>query len=320
MSESTAKESKNQQAPPPMGGLKIWLSGFITGSISRTIVHPIDTGKARMQVIKSKLKFSDLRKTGLLNTLQNLYKAEGIKGLYRGLPFSCLAGGPASGLYFYIYDRSKKTLSRLTHTENSFLVGFTSGIIAESISCVLWVPIDVIKERLQVQSLLKTYKYEGSIDAVRQIHRQEGLRALYKAYGATLLTFGPFTGISLALYDLFKNKWAGPEGSLGLGQSFLMSSTAGLIASVVTNPLDVVKVRMQVQRAELAPGQRLEQGRFNYRNAFHGLGLLFKGEGVIGLFKGVVGRILFGASTSALHLSLNDFVKYRLLKNFDGRY
>src|SRR5690348_2932199 len=37
-------------------------------------------------------------------------------------------------------------------TSSPFISHFTAGLIAECFSCVLWLPIDVIKERLQVQS------------------------------------------------------------------------------------------------------------------------------------------------------------------------
>ena len=294
--------------------LKVLLSGYITGCITRTLIHSIDTTKARLQVMKSKLSLSEFSKTGFTRTLVNTYKQEGIRGLYRGLGISVLAGGPATALYFYTYDRSKNYLSSLTKTQNSFWVLFTSGIIAEICSCVLWVPIDVIKERQQVMTLLKTYHYSSSIDAIRQIHATEGIPALYRAYGATILTFGPFTGISLALYDKLKQWFGFTHGQQTFAQSVLLSGISGVVASIVTNPVDVVKVRMQVQRAE-SKGQDPSHGRFGYRNSFQGMVKLFGNEGFFGLFRGLFARMLFGTMSAALHLPINDFVKYKLLKN-----
>lgn len=77
-------------------------------------------------------------------------------------------------------------------------------MIAETVSCVLWVPIDILKERLQVQHELKSYHYKNTFDAIRQISKGEGFLGLYRAYGATVMAFGPYTGISLALYDKIK--------------------------------------------------------------------------------------------------------------------
>ena len=88
------------------------------------MIQPIDTTKARLQVMKSKLSLGELSKTGFTRTLVNTYKQEGARGLYRGLVIGLLAGGPASALYFYTYERSKKYLSTVTKTQNSFWVLF----------------------------------------------------------------------------------------------------------------------------------------------------------------------------------------------------
>lgn len=45
-----------------------------------------------------------------------------------------------------------------------------SGFVAEIASCALWLPIDVIKERLQVQSELSVYSYKGPKEAIKKIH------------------------------------------------------------------------------------------------------------------------------------------------------
>ena len=42
-------------------------------------------------------------------------------------------------------------------------------MFAETVACMLFVPIDVIKERRQVQINIKKYHYNNDIDAIRQI-------------------------------------------------------------------------------------------------------------------------------------------------------
>jgi hypothetical protein len=75
-------------------------------------------------------------------------------------------------------------------------------------SCSVFVPVDVIKERLQVQSSSSSSKsyqqqvvYKSSFDALKTIGRTEGLRGVYKGYFATLACFGPFSAIYFMLYD-----------------------------------------------------------------------------------------------------------------------
>lgn len=64
---------------------------------------------------------------------------------------------------------------------NSAVNHLLSGLFAEVISCALWLPIDVIKERLQVQSELNNiYSYKGPLDAAKKISRSEGPVGLYR--------------------------------------------------------------------------------------------------------------------------------------------
>ncbi len=76
--------------------------------------------------------------------------------------------------------------------------------VTETVCCIFYVPVDVIKERLQIQSkgIQLEYTYSGTMDAFRQIASQEGARGIYKGYSATLLSYGPFS----ALYFLFYEK------------------------------------------------------------------------------------------------------------------
>ncbi len=93
-----------------------------------------------------------------------------------------------------------------------FLISFTAGIMAEALSCILWVPIDVIKERMQVQQIPMSSSqyhsnppyYRNVAHAVRSIVGSEGLRGLYRGYGATLWSFGPYSAIFFLCYEYNK--------------------------------------------------------------------------------------------------------------------
>jgi len=164
------------------------LASCVAGFASRVICHPIDTLKARLQAAQGSMP-------------------SGAGGLYRGLTAALIGGVPATCLYLSSYELSKKTLSSTPVIQDSpFAVYFVSGILAEGVSCSVFVPTDVIKERLQVQGSASPYKYKGSFDALRQIMSQEGLRGLYKGYGASLLSFGPFSALYFVFYEGLKKK------------------------------------------------------------------------------------------------------------------
>jgi hypothetical protein len=77
------------------------------------------------------------------------------------------------------------------------------------------VPVDVVKERLQIQrhvvssgtgagagagSEAAPY-YKSSMDAVKTIFQTEGIRGIYRGYAATLLSFGPFSALYFSFYE-----------------------------------------------------------------------------------------------------------------------
>ena len=141
------------------------VSSLFAGSIARSITHPIDTIKAKLQVQQGseKVEFTSMR-DAVKVTLRN----ESIRGLYQGLPIAVVGSLPACVLYFVSYEGSKTALLNYPKiNDNKFLAYLTSGMIAETVACAIFVPVDVIKERLQVQSNMKSYKYNGGVDAIR---------------------------------------------------------------------------------------------------------------------------------------------------------
>lgn len=199
-------------------------------------------------------------------------------GLYRGFAIHTLGSIPAGALYFggYEWFKAKVLTQNQWFEERPFIAYLAGGIFAETVACLLFVPVDVIKERRQVQSDLKTYNYKNDLDAIRQIKATEGLKGLYRAYGATILSFGPFSALYFLFYEKIKeqvtnfsasdyvnrvknvdqnqqtlSKKDQPKNEQDISSMGAMfcSMQAGILASVLTNPLDMAKLRLQVQRA-----------------------------------------------------------------------
>lgn len=227
-------------------------------------------------------------------------------------------GAPATCLFFGAYETFKSIYREKAGLKNDMAINFLSGMSAEAVSCLLWLPIDIVKERQQVQSIIKVYNYKNSVDAIRQILDREGIIGLYRAYGATILSFGPMLGINLMLYEKLK-KVFGVEKNGSIVQSFAIAFTSGTIASLITNPFDLVKVRMQVQRAELSMRDdgRIELGRFGYRNVFHGMQKAVRNEGFLSLWKGCGSRILYMALQGGINLSMLDKIRNTIIKKIE---
>lgn len=301
------------------------ISGLFSGSIAKLFTHPIDTVKAKIQVETGKSK--------ILNVFQTTMKNEGLRGLYKGLPVSIVGSMPASVLYFGSYEWAKKKLLTFKNfSQGEFLMYFLGGMFAETISCLIYVPVDVIKERRQVQNNLKSYAYKSDLDALVTILNQEKLRGLYKAYGATVLSFGPMSAFYFMFYEYFKgffvrndakiyiqrvkkeevDKLRDMKLDISFSQSLVCSALAGALASLITNPLDLVKLRMQVQRAS----ESYRTDKAVYKNLAQGIQLIAKTEGVGGLYKGSIARALYHTPTTAISMSILELMKPFVRKVF----
>ena len=289
------------------------------GTVARLVCHPVDTLKAKIQAAKVR------------NLPGGALAGLSVKSLYRGLGVTLIGGTPAVCLYLTTYDASKKHLSAYGSGDgDSFGVHFASGIIAEIVSCALFVPTDVIKERMQVQGGSKgsgRAYYKSTWDAISTIAKHEGIGyGLYKGYGASLLSFGPFSALYFGLYEDFKPRAAAYFGesssNSGTDGSFvsnlIASASAGAIASYVTNPLDLAKLRLQIARMDDVTAssssrpvhdKAVTQEVRASNNTFRMLAHVFRQEGVRGLYRGAFTRVLFHMPSTAITLACYDECK-----------
>lgn len=156
---------------------------------------------------------------GIRDVAAATMRNEGIRGFYQGIGAVLVGGVPGIVIYISTYEKSRDFLETKFPVLNRYpsISYLCSGMIAEVACCTVFVPVDVVKERLQIQSVIPTtptyssspsspaeqtkMKYRGSYDALRTIVRSEGLRGIYKGYGATLLSYGPFSALYFLVYE-----------------------------------------------------------------------------------------------------------------------
>ena len=305
---------KNVSSPLP--DLYAVASGSaLSGMLSRIPLHPLDTIKSQMQVQTSNTRGELLRVLGRA-------RSQGVTTLYRGFPIAFVGSAPASLLYFSTYELAKRFAARETPSIPSAVVHLTAGMLAEAVSCVFWVPIDVIKERQQVQGVtsgVEGSRGAGTLETVRTIIRTEGLRGIYKGYGATLASFGPFSALYFTFYEKLKVASEGatntaPGSMLPLAWQIGCASSAGAGASVLTSPLDLVKLRLQVQRGFPLSGDTLVGSGSTpwgavYTGIPHALREIVRSEGPLALFRGAGARVAFHSTSTALTMTLFETCK-----------
>ena len=196
------------------------IAGASAGIISDGVTYPISTAKSRLQVAK----VVGTKPPSTSTVLMNIVRTEGWMKLYSGFGTVAVAA-PARALYFLGYELSRRQGDKLfgpNHPATSFL----SGPIAQLSGSLLWVPMDVVKERLQIQrsplpanasaeaiaaaaaSTHGNTRFTGSLNAATTILRDEGIRGWYRGYWAHQCVWGPFNAVYFTGYEFLKQQWS----------------------------------------------------------------------------------------------------------------
>eukprot|EP00850_Spirogloea_muscicola_P006606 SM000031S11615 [mRNA] locus=s31:719788:721008:+ [translate_table: standard] len=145
------------------------------------------------------------RYTSIVDAFTKIVKAEGVRGLYRGV-------GPNAQRAFLVnmgelacYDQAKQSVIRsgllqdniFAHTAASVM----SGLCATTLSC----PADVVKTRMMNQAARGPAEgapmYRSSIDCLMKTVKAEGIFALWKGFFPTWARLGPWQFVFWVSYE-----------------------------------------------------------------------------------------------------------------------
>eukprot|EP00758_Cryptobia_borreli_P001237 Tbor_TRINITY_DN2060_c0_g1::TRINITY_DN2060_c0_g1_i1::g.12067::m.12067 len=293
--------------------------GGISGTLCRLPTHPLDT-------CKTVAFSSDRENPSFIQTAKRIWKREGFTGFYRGVGITVIGAFPGNALYFVTYDSLKK-FSLSFDSSSSELEGVSTimsyiprsfihlgcGFGAETVSCAIWVPVDVVKERLQSQGPNIQGRYTSSLDGFLTCLRAESIRGLYKGYFSTLASFGPFSAIYFASYEVF-DSILHPFVDEPFMRGMIAALCGNSFSAAVTNPLELIKTRLQIQTPMLRDNNKIAVSRavhgYKYHSIRDGLRQIVKDKGVLGLWRGTLARVAFTGPNAALTMGM-----YRYLQN-----
>eukprot|EP01087_Luapelamoeba_hula_P020250 TRINITY_DN6880_c0_g1_i1.p1 TRINITY_DN6880_c0_g1~~TRINITY_DN6880_c0_g1_i1.p1 ORF type:complete len:796 (+),score=160.15 TRINITY_DN6880_c0_g1_i1:164-2551(+) len=135
---------------------------------------------------------------------------------------------------------------------------FALGGVAGAIGATFVYPIDLVKTRMQNQrtpagaaALAAQGKpvYKNSWDCAGKVYHNEGLRGFYRGLGPQLIGVAPEKAIKLVVNDYLRSwfQTPGKPGEVYFPLEVLAGAGAGASQVVFTNPLEIVKIRLQVQ-------------------------------------------------------------------------
>uniref|UniRef100_A0A8C9QFI2 Mitochondrial glutamate carrier 2 n=1 Tax=Spermophilus dauricus TaxID=99837 RepID=A0A8C9QFI2_SPEDA len=130
-----------------------------------------------------------------------LFRTQGLAGLYKGLGATLLRDIPFSIIYFPMFANLNNLGVHELTGKASFAHSFMSGCIAGSLAAVAVTPLDVLKTRIQtLKKGLGEDVYSGIMDCARKLWIQEGPSAFMKGAGCRALVIAPLFGIAQGVY------------------------------------------------------------------------------------------------------------------------
>jgi solute carrier family 25 oxoglutarate transporter 11 len=244
-----AQQQPAKQQPP--AAWKGFAQGAIGAMVGASASHPLDLIKVRMQIEGEAAASAGAAagpRVGMVGLGRSIFQESGVPGLFRGLTASLFRQFFYSGGRFGVYDMLKSAAGVQDGSGASpslvQLVGMaaTAGAVG---ACVAN-PGDVAMVRMQADGKLppserRNYKHIG--DALRRVAAEEGVGRLWRGVVPTVNRAMIVTVGHLAAYDEAKNQFKS-RGILqeGIPLHFAASFTAAFVASLLSHPVDVVRV------------------------------------------------------------------------------
>ncbi|CAK9261911.1 unnamed protein product [Sphagnum jensenii] len=172
------------------------IAGSCAGISSTVCMYPLELLKTRLTIQPNEYR-------GILHALWRIVSEEGVLELYRGLAPSVIGVIPYAGVNYFVYGSLRSLYKRCSKTNRvgniqTLLIGSLAGAIA-SMSTF---PLEVARKHMQVGALKGRVVYKGTLDALRGIAKERGLKGLYRGLGPSCLKLMPAVAMTLTTFGI----------------------------------------------------------------------------------------------------------------------
>ena len=185
INNSIFKNKTNDRLVNFIGG---GISGLCSGVLVSTSFDNIKNNSIKLQHILN-------NKPGILNSINVLYRKNGLKSFYKGCVTTSVKEGITYGTRFLMYKElyDKDFLKDLPEYGKSFVAGAGCGMLGVIINN----PLDVLQTKLQLNHNTTVLKELKNID---------NLKYYYKGLGIRIIRTIPGLGISFTVYEYLCKK------------------------------------------------------------------------------------------------------------------
>ncbi|GET88809.1 mitochondrial carrier protein-like protein [Leishmania tarentolae] len=255
--------------------------------------------------------------------------------IYGGLPVKLFFYVPYQATYVTSYNFAQRTLGAAggegedaagRRSKNYVWHTVASAIFAEMMTAGLRVPMETMKMRIQSAAS------SGSLHALRQMRQQGFASCVRLSVPQTLMHDMPYSIIQWVVYETLRpwtQKWTVPAAQRGsdaemaaassaptsfwalygaeLARTFLSGGFSGLLASILTLPLDNIRTRVLVATARNSHLTVMDVVRDTYQR-----------EGMRGFVRGGGMRVLWVTSNMACYFPLFEGMRSLLQRRESG--
>ncbi|KAH9982134.1 dicarboxylic acid transporter [Lactifluus volemus] len=256
-------------------GYPFWLGG-IAASLASCCTHPLDLAKVQMQTLRP---IPGAKSMSAFAVLRTSIATSGVRSLYTGVSASILRHMTYSLVRLGSYEKMKLSLSKDGHASSWRLL--VAAMIAGGLGGVAGNPADVLLVRMTsdiIRPPEKRYNYSNALTGLVSLIRSEGTTGLMRGIGTNTLRAVLMNGSQVGSYDFFKSKLMHrviPFLNIKFKDNILLHSVAsclaGLVATTVCAPADVLRSRLMAQSGNaglmtiLKRSMRDEGPRFLFR-------------------------------------------------------
>ncbi|GEQ66899.1 hypothetical protein JCM33374_g562 [Metschnikowia sp. JCM 33374] len=206
------------------------------------VTHPLDLAKVRLQTATKPGQ-------SLFSMVYQIIKNEGLFSIYSGLTASLLRQATYSTVRFGAYEFMKEAYQEKYEQTPTTVHLLPMSMLSGALGGLVGNPSDVVNIRMQNDSTLplkERRNYRNAFEGIYQITKNEGVSSLFRGLMPNLVRGVLMTASQVVTYDIAKNVLVG---NLNMDPSkksthFSASLIAGLVATTVCSPADVVKTRI----------------------------------------------------------------------------
>ncbi len=224
-----------------------FLIGGVSGMCATCIIQPVDFIKVQIQV-RSEMGGKNLSP---FKIFQEIKAQHGMRAFYKGLDSALLRQllytSTRLGIFYSIKDKIVKTTGKNPTMLQNVCASLTAGIIGSFCGN----PADLALVRMQSDNNLPVEErrnYKNVFDALMRIVREEGVTALWRGSGPTVVRAIAMNFSLLMPFEEAK-KFLTPYIESTRNRAIVASMISGVCASTLSLPFDNIKTKLQKMKA-----------------------------------------------------------------------